>query len=144
MKKTKTKIKNKLDPKNETDNTFVFSAKNSPETAEQNNLYYTLIGGEDFIDEENNPRLSEDNESAVMAKKVIKNKTKYLIKTDNTGKFYNPLSPISSIRPIKILQTISVPDSRFKEVNKTVFNMYLNFLRSKNIAWINNAEREVF
>lgn len=139
----KPKQKNQLKPKEIKDNNFIFSQNDSNKST-QSNQYYTLVGQEDFIDDENNPRIEKDSDERVFAKKTEKNKLKYLIKIDNAGKFYNPLSPISSIKPIKILQTISVPDSRFKEVNKTVFNMYLNFLRSKNIAWINNAEREVF
>jgi hypothetical protein len=124
------------------ENNFIFSPKESSKPT-QDNQYYTLVGQEDFIDQENNPRIEKDD-NRVLAKKTLQNKLKYLIKLDNAGKFYNPLSPISSIKPIKILQTISLYDNRFKEVNQTAFNMYLNFLRSKNIAWINNAEREVF
>jgi hypothetical protein len=135
--------KPKQKDQNEKVNNFIFSS-NKKTTDAPTSQYYTLIGQEDFIDDDNNPRIEKDNDNRVLAKKTVQNKLKYLIKLDNAGKFYNPLSPISSIKPIKILQTISISDSRFKEVNQTVFNMYLNFLRSKNIAWINNAEREVF
>jgi hypothetical protein len=140
MKKPKKKSSPKL--KKPEENNFIFSSKDSIKPT-QDNQYYTLVGQEDFIDNENNPRIEKDD-NRVLAKKTLQNKLKYLIKLDNAGKFYNPLSPVSSIRPIKILQTISLYDNRFKEVNQTAFNMYLNFLRSKNIAWINNAEREVF
>jgi hypothetical protein len=34
------------------------------------------------------------------------------------------------------------PEWEFKETNEVVFNKYINFLRTKNIAWLNNAERE--
>jgi len=141
MKKSKKKSQPK--PKEVKDNSFIFS-QDGPNKSVLINQYYTLVGQEDFIDDDNNPRIKNDADDRVLAKKIVQNKLKHLIKIDNAGKFYNPLSPISSIKPIKILQTISIPGSRFKEVNKTVFNMYLNFLRSKNIAWINNAEREVF
>lgn len=139
----KPKKKSNLNLKETKDNSFIFSQGGTDKPV-LSNQYYTLVGQEDFIDDENNPRIEKDSDDRVLAKKTSQNKLKYLIKIDNAGKFYNPLSPISSIKPIKILQTISVSDSRFKEVNRTVFNMYLNFLRSKNIAWINNAEREVF
>lgn len=140
MKKPKKKSSPK--PKKPEENNFIFSQKQSSKPT-QDNQYYTLVGQEDFIDDENNPRLKQDD-NRVLAKKTLQNKLKYLIKLDNAGKFYNPMSPVSSVKPIKILQTISISDTRFKEVNQTAFNMYLNFLRSKNIAWINNAEREVF
>ena len=29
----------------------------------------------------------------------------------------------------------------FKKVSKEIFDMYLNFLSTKNLAWLNNAER---
>lgn len=141
MKKTKKKSQPK--PKEIKDNSFIFSQDGLNKSI-STNQYYTLVGQEDFIDDDNNPRIKNDSDDRVLAKKTVRTKLKYSIKIDNAGKFYNPLSPISSVKPIKILQTISIPNSRFKEVNKTVFNMYLNFLRSKNIAWINNAEREVF
>lgn len=135
--------KPKQKDQNEKVNNFIFSS-NKKNIDVPTSQYYTLVGQEDYIDDENNPRIEKDNDNRILAKKTVQNKLKYLIKLDNAGKFYNPLSPISSIKPIKILQTISISDSRFKEVNQTVFNMYLNFLRSKNIAWINNAEREIF
>jgi len=31
----------------------------------------------------------------------------------------------------------------FKQVNAKVFEMYLTFLRTKNRAWLTNAEREL-
>lgn len=139
MKKKLPKNKEKL--KIDTD----FSVQNSNKINETIKELYTLIEQEDFLDNNNNPRIQSENDKRIMAKKIKnQNKTKYLIKLDNSGKFYNPISPISSIKPTKILQTISLTEDRFKEVNENSFNMYLNFLRSKNISWINNAERESF
>ena len=107
-------------------------------------MLYTIIDQHNFIDDDNNPRLSQ-NSNRVYAKRITKNNTqKYLIKVDNTNKFYNPLSPVSSIKPTKILQTISIPKNQFKQVNQEIFSMYLNFLRSKNEAWLHNAERESY
>lgn len=123
------------------DDTFIFS-NNKSNLIPDETILYTIIDQHNFIDNDNNPRLSEDS-NRVYAKKIIKNNTqKYLIKVDNTNKFYNPLSPVSSIKPTKILQTISIPKNQFKQVNQEIFSMYLNFLRSKNEAWLHNAERE--
>lgn len=137
----KKKQKNKAKIKTEMD----FSVQNNGLKQETSRELYTIIEQEDFLDDNNNPRVNSENDKRIMAKKIKNhNKIKYLIKLDNSGKFYNPMSPISSIRPTKILQTISLTEDRFKEVNEISFNMYLNFLRSKNTSWINNAERESF
>lgn len=125
------------------DDTFIFSSNKSNLIPDET-ILYTIIDQHNFIDNDNNPRLSEDS-NLVCAKKITKNNTqKYLIKVDNTNKFYNPLSPVSSIKPTKILQTISIPKNQFKQVNQEIFSMYLNFLRSKNEAWLHNAERESY
>ena len=122
-------------------NSFIFSKYNR-EIVSDSSILYTIINQHDFIDEDNNPR-KEQEDSTVYAKKITKNNSiKYFIKIDNTNKFYNPLSSVSSIRPTKILQTISIPKNQFKQVNSEIFNMYINFLRSKNEAWLHNAERE--
>lgn len=106
--------------------------------------YYTIIDKEDYLDENNNPRIKADSDPRICAKKIISNsKLKFLIKIDNSGKFYNPLSPVSSIKNLKLMSSISL-EHKFKEVNYKTFDMYISFLRSKNQAWLNNAEREDF
>jgi hypothetical protein len=34
------------------------------------------------------------------------------------------------------------PEWEFKETTKQVFDKYINFLKTKNVAWLNNAERD--
>ena len=34
------------------------------------------------------------------------------------------------------------PEWQFKETTKQVFDKYINFLKTKNVAWLNNAERD--
>jgi hypothetical protein len=43
----------------------------------------------------------------------------------------------------KVLAKIGKNEFNFKKVNSKVFDLYLSFLRTKNIAWINNANREL-
>jgi hypothetical protein len=43
----------------------------------------------------------------------------------------------------KFLSKIGRKEYNFKQVNQEIFDMYLNFLSTKNIAWLNNAEREM-
>lgn len=104
---------------------------------------YTIIGKHDFIDDNDRPRVS-DNESNSMAKSIIKNnKERFFIKTSNYGKLFNPLGMYSEGKQKKFLSKIGKSEFNFKEVNMKVFNMYINFLSSRNAAWLNNAQREL-
>ena len=38
------------------------------------------------------------------------------------------------------LDKVCGDSEKFKEVNFKIFNMYIHFLRTKNISWLNNAE----
>jgi hypothetical protein len=139
----------KTNPKQEKENLrnldeldFIFSRNQNSNTYSE--LFYTIINDNDFLDDDNNPRRYKDD-NKVYAKKIITNKsTKFLVKIDNSNKLYNPLSSVSSIRSTKIPQSIALPENKFKQVSENVFSMYIHFLRSKNEAWLNNAERENF
>jgi hypothetical protein len=43
----------------------------------------------------------------------------------------------------RFLAKIGKNEWSFKSVNKDIFDKYVNFLRTKNIAWLNNAERDM-
>jgi hypothetical protein len=102
---------------------------------------YTLLGNHDFIDEDDLPRT---NENKALAKTIIaNNRKKYMIKVGAYGKIFNPLGLHSEGRENKFLSKIGKNEWNFKEVNLKIFEMYLNFLKSRNIAWLNNAQREL-
>lgn len=105
--------------------------------------FYTLRGNESFIDELDRPRASKEN-SSVLAKKITrKNGTiKYSIRLGNNGKFYNPISIYGQEKTHTFLNRICRSNDRFKEVGQKVFGMYLEFLNTKNVSWLINAERE--
>jgi len=42
----------------------------------------------------------------------------------------------------KQLRHAGRPEWEFKETNEQVFTKYIKFLKTKNTAWLNNAERE--
>lgn len=105
--------------------------------------YYTIFGKHDDLDENRNPIVAKENENA-FAKKVVSNtKTRYYIKTGVYGKIYNPIGLYSEGTSAKFLAKTGKPAWQFKEVNSKIFDMYVSFLRTKNIAWLNNAEREM-
>lgn len=105
--------------------------------------YYTIIGKHDFIDEDKNPRC--DKETADVCAKKITNQssTKFYIKTGTYGKIYNPIGMFSEGTGAKFLARAGKKAWNFKQVNSKVFDMYISFLKTKNSAWLNNAEREL-
>lgn len=107
------------------------------------NIYYTLFGRHDYIDDEQNPRLNSETDEAFAKTVIANNKTKFFIKTGLYGKVYNPIGLYSENTHSKFLHKSGKPAWNFKEVNSKVFNMYVSFLRTKNLAWLNNAEREL-
>jgi hypothetical protein len=80
----------------------------------------------------------------IFAKKVIrKNGTKkYLVKNDSNGKLCNPLSIYGQEQEKSFLNRVCRSNNKFVEVNQKTFDWYVKFLSSKNVAWLNNAERE--
>lgn len=105
-------------------------------------IYYTCLGNHKEIDDEGNPRT--DNKDNCLA--YIRNgetDKQYYIKVGTYGKIYNPIGLYSEGRSKKFLSKIGRNEYNFTKVNQKVFDMYINFLRTKNIAWLNNAEREL-
>jgi hypothetical protein len=116
---------------------FIFKLKrNNEELATVE--YYTFIGHEDFIDDDNYPRIKKEEDNRILAKKKIRENgsTRYSIKLDSsTRKLFNPImydinSKLENVKPV------------FKSVNSKTFNLYINFLKTKNQSWLLNAERE--
>jgi len=104
--------------------------------------YYTILGSHGSIDDNDNP-LAKDDKSALAYIKNINNDEQYYIKVGLYGKVFNPIGMYSEGRQNKFLSKVGKQEYNFTRVNQKVFNMYLNFLRTKNVAWLNNAEREL-
>lgn len=106
--------------------------------------YYTILGDHDFLDSDGKPRANEENNKVVAKTVTTDNKpSRYYIKVGTYGKIYNPIGLYSEGNNTKFLSKIGRKQFEFKEVNNNIFNLYLNFLTTKNIAWLNNAEREL-
>jgi len=125
---------------------FIYSPKNmSLDNIQSGNEFYCIRGEEDFIDSNNNPRCNSENNDKVLAKKIVRDDgiIKYTIKLDNNGKIFNPMSIYGATKISSFLDRVCRAQNKYKEVNLKAFNMYLSFLKTKNIAWLNNAEREM-
>jgi hypothetical protein len=117
--------------------------KEHNELSEVNSIYYTILGDHDFIDSKDRPQAKKES-AKVVAKCIYKNESnKFYIKVGTYGKIFNPIGLFSEGKSEKFVAKIGRKEFEFKEVNQKVFDLYLNFLSTKNIAWLNNAEREM-
>lgn len=123
------------------DNLF-FQSNTNPSTKTYE--YFTILGDHDYIDEHKRPRAEEENNKVVAKTSTTDNNpARYYIKVGTYGKIFNPIGLFSEGQNTKFLSKIGRKEFEFKEVNQRVFEFYTNFLSTKNIAWLNNAEREL-
>ena len=115
-----------------------------PEEDQSRTVYtYTILGKQQSFDNDNNPLVSEDSKD-VLAKKIeYSDRTRYFIKVGAHGKIYNPIGIFSEGRGNNFSKRTGKPEWDFTEVNQKIFDMYLSFLRTKNVAHLNIAEREL-
>lgn len=115
--------------------------KEQIKSEESETKYFTMLGDHDFIDGDNRPQANNQT-AKVVAKKITKNgSSKFYIKVGTYGKIFNPMGLFSEGKNSKFIAKIGKKEFEFKEVNQKTFDLYLNFLSTKNIAWLNNAER---
>jgi hypothetical protein len=120
----------------------IFKINNVKEESESEYTYYTLLGKHSAVDQNGYP-LVDNKEKSMAYTKNINNNIQYYLKVGLYGKIFNPMGLYSEGRQNKFLSKIGKNEYNFTKVNQKVFDMYLNFLKSKNIAWLNNAEREL-
>jgi hypothetical protein len=69
--------------------------------------------------------------------------TYYFIKVDSTGFLFDPWGHYSEGTQAKQSRQSGKPMWNFHKVAKDCFNFYLQFLKTRNKAYLVNAEREV-
>lgn len=119
-------------------------------------IYYVLKGYEDLLDGNENP-ITNNPESEHIVAKCKQNKkpksfqadqnnfTYYILSSPNSD-LYDPLKYYKSIKDKRQYDFIdkTCKDSwSFKEVNKITFDKYLNFLKTQNISWLKDAQRDL-
>lgn len=105
--------------------------------------YFTILGEQDFLDNDQNPRLNSDDKALAKTIRVNDGIKKYYLKVGTYGKIYNPIGMYSEGKSEKFLSKIGRKEFEFREVNKQIFDSYITFLKTRNIAWLNNAERDM-
>ena len=118
--------------------------------------FYCLKGQEDFLDDDGMPRLNNDEPEKVAAK-CIQNKRpkhfryknanyKYYIRMTPNNDIFNPieiLSPIKEKRNFNFIDSTCKQPWAFAEVNENIFNKYVQFLTTHNIALLKEVNREL-
>lgn len=125
------------------DNSFIF---NPNQSSVQNNQteknFFCLTTDADFIDKQNNGRHESQKKTTLALIQTKDGKSFYQIKVSSNNQLFNPFSKFDSEKSYSFLDNVVRPIDKFINVNKAVFDYYLRFLQTKNIVWLNKAERE--
>lgn len=121
----------------------IFTINNNKSEESFSYTYYTIFGDHSSLDKDNNPTTDNKKDALAYSRLSHDNIYQYFIKIGTYGKVFNPMGMYSEGRHNKFLSKAGKNEYSFTKVNQKVFDMYLNFLRTKNIAWLNNAEREL-
>tara|TARA_B110000503_G_C7082473_1_gene385785 strand:+ start:439 stop:831 length:393 start_codon:yes stop_codon:yes gene_type:complete len=104
--------------------------------------FFTLSGNEEFTLQDTPRRHIVDDQ--VYAKRIQRKDGTYKlsIRTATDGKLYNPMSIYGEEKKSTLLDNICKSNEKFRTVNSKAFDLYIQFLSSKNLAYLFNAERE--
>lgn len=110
---------------------------------------FTILGKQDDFDDDEYPilfdtvkDLAEDRPDACAKRVSGERGFTYFIKRAHDGKFLNPIGLYEENR--HSARRLGQDLFNFKQVPKKAFEFYVKFLKTKNRAWLQNAEREVF
>lgn len=122
-----------------------YTDRNFGREPKRETLCFTMFGKHEYLNDDSNPVVEDENNTDVLAKVVVVNNgnPRYLIRRDSNGRFFNPLG-IDEGKHLKFIHQAGKEQFEFRAVNKSVFDSYLSFLRTKNVAHLRTAEREGF
>lgn len=123
---------------------YIFKQDRTANRKETQEEFFTLMGSEDFMDDNNNPRVTKETNDKVYAKRILRDdgSYRYSIRLSSSGKLFNPLSIYDNTGNKNFIERICRSSDKFRNVNGQAFDLYLSFLKTKNTSWLNNAERE--
>lgn len=115
--------------------------------------YYTIIDQQDFLDKENNPCKSGVSDQ-VYAKAILNKKPRHISDKKIYYTYYAIMNPKNELfNPIQLHTTIKDKSNfidkvcksewSFREIDKSVFDTYVDFLRTKNIRLLQKANRSL-
>lgn len=127
----------------------IINKKKSKKTPKRTEVIYTVAGEEDYLEDDQYPCLTIDSDTAKESanahamKITVGERTKYYAKRGKHGRLFNPVGMFSEGMGGRRLRHAGTFEWKFIEVGERVFRFYRNFLRTKNIAYLHNAEREL-
>tara|TARA_B100001778_G_scaffold311653_1_gene294759 strand:- start:174 stop:566 length:393 start_codon:yes stop_codon:yes gene_type:complete len=128
-------------------NNFSINHKKDSDTVLQKDIFYTVNGLEDKLDEDGNCVVMEESDKRTLAKKIVRTDgtLRYSVKLNAQSKLYNPFSIYGNEKEetSNFLDRVCRNNNKFKEVNQKSFDLYVKFLKTKNNSLLYNAEREV-
>lgn len=118
--------------------------------------FYVVQGQHDFLDGEGYPRANQEK-NEVCAKAIPDKPTKhfgdsrgsdyrYYIRMDADQELFNPVKILSTVKNKKnnhFINSVCKNTNAFKEVTPTIFSKYIEYLKSKDIRWLKEAQREL-
>ena len=123
------------------EDTFIYNPNQSVKNQTDKN-FYCLSSDADFVDAENNGRHRLQKNTTLALIQTKDGKSFYQIKISSSNQLFNPFSKFDSEKSYSFLDNVVRPTDKFINVNRMVFDYYLKFLQTKNIIWLNKAERE--
>jgi hypothetical protein len=119
--------------------------------------YYTNLGNQDYIDENDYPRLDDGSSNKVYAKCSLSRKSKHIVSSTNLGvdkdsyRYYihinangEAFDPKAPYQPkANFIKKVCKDNGNFKEVNQYIFNKYIQFLKTNNKRWITEINRDL-
>jgi len=112
-------------------------------------VIYTVTGKQDYLDDDIYPcvkmesKKAQESMDAYAMKITVGERTKYYAKRGRHGRLYNPIGMFSEGMSKKRLGHAGRMEWNFTEIGEKAFRFYRDFLRTKNIAYLHNAEREL-
>ena len=112
------------------------------EISTHNTAFYTMFGKHEWVDDGGFPRMDSENVDTFAKSITDEDKNKFFAKRGRYGKLFNPIGIYSEGTAGKQMRHAGRHEWQFKEVSKKTFDFYIRFLKTKNSAWLHNAERE--
>ena len=120
----------------------------------EDSKFYTTLQYQEYADEEDNSRVKTEN-SNVFAK-AIKNGLsrdmtkkgpqyyRYYIRCLPNKAIFDPFPKYSvSDNRQSFIDRICRPETSYREVSPSIFEKYLNYLKTENSQWLKNAQKEL-
>jgi len=122
--------------------------------SDNSTMYYTTLQYQEYEDDQEFSRTTKDSDKVFA--KAIKNglsrdissqesfQYRYYVRLESSKKLYDPFPKYSiSDNKNSFVDRVCKSTNSFKEVNKSLFEKYITFLKTENTQWYKEASREL-